>query len=533
MGSLFDDIAAEFPPATVEAWRTSVDEALKGRSFDAALVARTPEGLLRQPLYTRRELPSNLASAPGAMPWTRGLPAGPGEPLRRGWVRTARVEHPDAAIANAILLDDLQGGIERAVVHVVPAARARAAHAGGTCDLDSRRGGAWVGHDDDLATLLAHVKWSLAPVALRAGADATLASRLFTWCADRRGAGSGLGTQIDIVRCALAGADGETGGLRTRLAALRGHVAADVRRAEDRDPTTPAGRLDARPLLITTAALRLAGADVVQEMAAALGAFVALARELETMGVARSAAVRATEFELVAGSDQFTEIAKFRAFRQCLAQVLNVLGVADRAGDLLVSAVTAEDTLATRDVHVNLLRTSTQASAAVFGGVDSLTVLPFDLRVTGGSALGRRLARNIHALLAEESAAGDVSDPAGGAFYIERRTADLAEAAWQAFTTWEREGGFVTLSGSGGLRAAIDARWQAADARLRSGQDPVLGVSAFPPGEERGLEPDPFDAAAFAARWSTRLQPAAGEAARPAWPRRYREDAARAASRKP
>jgi methylmalonyl-CoA mutase len=92
------------------------------------------------------------------------------------------------------------------------------------------------------------------------------------------------------------------------------------------------------------------------------------------------------------------------------------------------------------DVHVNLLRTTVAAFAAGVGGADAVTVVPFDEPTAEISALGRRLARNVSALLVEESHVAQVADPAGGAYAVERLTDDLAHAAWAELGRLESDG---------------------------------------------------------------------------------------------
>ena len=92
------------------------------------------------------------------------------------------------------------------------------------------------------------------------------------------------------------------------------------------------------------------------------------------------------------------------------------------------------------DVHVNLLRTTVAAFAAGVGGADAVTVVPFDEPTGEVTALGRRMARNISALLIEESHVATVTDPAGGAYAVEHLTDDLCQAAWAELGRIETEG---------------------------------------------------------------------------------------------
>lgn len=502
MSSLLADLA-RFSATGRDDWRRDVEKALKGRSFDAALVKRTPEGLTVAPLYTREDLPAGADhEVPGQAPFARGF-AGSGtehEP-RRGWTRGALIEHPDAVRANAQLLADLDGGIERATVRVasaralaaLPAAASQRASASG-------RGGVWIDSGEDVATALSGVMWSMAPVAILPPADNAFTAKVFAICAELGGRhGDGLSAQADVVGLAHGASDSQW------LAEVQPHIAADTGRAA----AATLAPLDARPLWVSAAGLRAGGADLVQELATALAAFVAMLRGLD---LEPAAVLRATEFHFAVGSDFFSEIAKLRAFRRSLGLILETVGLAGRTGDALVTATTAEETLTRRDVHVNLLRATAQASAAVLGGADCVIVQPFDSRLHGGSPAGRRLARNIHSLLQEESHLDAVTDPGGGSFYIEQRTEQLAEAAWRQFVEWERAGGFVAVARGGVLAQAIRARRQQRDERLRTRRDAVLGVSVYPQPRDTPSAAPERDAAAFVDQWRARLGVAAAPA---------------------
>ena len=130
-------------------------------------------------------------------------------------------------------------------------------------------------------------------------------------------------------------------------------------------------------------------------------------------------------------------IAKFRAARQLWARVAEVVGEPD-AGAARVHAVTSMPMMAQRDPWVNMLRTTLAAFAAGVGGADTVLVHPFDAAIPGGfpgtaASFARRIARNTQLLLLEESHIGRVLDPAGGSWFVEDLTEQLAEQAWEHF----------------------------------------------------------------------------------------------------
>ena len=109
-------LADAFPPADMTAWRALVEKALKGGDFEKRLVARSADGLGIGPLYTRGDaLPGAKGDAlPGQAPMTRGVRA----PEAGGWQIAQIYAKPDAAAANAAILDDLAGGVQAITLQI-------------------------------------------------------------------------------------------------------------------------------------------------------------------------------------------------------------------------------------------------------------------------------------------------------------------------------------------------------------------------------------------------------------------------------
>ena len=94
------------------------------------------------------------------------------------------------------------------------------------------------------------------------------------------------------------------------------------------------------------------------------------------------------------------------------------------------------------DPHVNILRATTEAMAAVLGGADSVTVAPFDACYKRPDEASRRLARNTQLLLKHEAWLGRVADAAGGSYYVETITDFLAREGWKIMQEIEARGGY-------------------------------------------------------------------------------------------
>jgi methylmalonyl-CoA mutase len=187
---------------------------------------------------------------------------------------------------------------------------------------------------------------------------------------------------------------------------------------------------------------------------------------------------------LAADADLFLTVAKFRAARRMVAKVAEACGAGSAADSIQLTASTSERMMARRDPWVNMLRTTIACAGAAFGGAEAITVLPFTWALGEPDAFARRIARNTHLVLQEESAAARVIDPAHGSWYVETLTDDLAKAAWALFQEIEAQGGTM-----GGMAAALESGFiqdriaRVAEARagdIAHGRVELTGVSAFP-----------------------------------------------------
>jgi len=123
------------------------------------------------------------------------------------------------------------------------------------------------------------------------------------------------------------------------------------------------------------------------------------------------------------------------------------------------------------DPWVNMLRTTVAAFAATVGGPDAVTVQPFDRPLGRPDAFGRRIARNQMALLNDEAHVGAVTDPAGGAWAVERLTHDLAEAAWDVVQRLE--------TGTS-LDEVVAATVATRDEQVATRRLPITGLTEYP-----------------------------------------------------
>lgn len=259
------------------------------------------------------------------------------------------------------------------------------------------------------------------------------------------------------------------------------------------DPDLPdfAGRARGRLRLVVADGLAWhdRGAADALELAASIAEGVRALRRLTGAGLPVERAFELIEFRYAATADQFLTIAKLRAARRLWARVAEVAG---GPPEMVQHAVTSGAMMTVRDPWVNMLRATLACFAAGTGGADAVTVQPFDAALGLPDAFARRIARNTQSLLVEEAGIARVADPAGGSWYVEHLTDDLAATAWDLFQQTEKHGGRVieeALSGAREKRAKDVARRK----------HPITGVSEFPNlteripvrREGRGLPGDP------------------------------------------
>src|SRR5262249_23632372 len=158
----------------------------------------------------------------------------------------------------------------------------------------------------------------------------------------------------------------------------------------------------------------------------ALSIAVAYLRTLEGGGIALDRAGRAIAFRLIADSDQFLTIAKFRALRLLWARVEEACGL--KPTPVFIAAETAWRMLTQRDAYVNMRRGTRATFAAGLAGPTAITVPPHTGALALPDAFARRGARNTQLPLREEPTLEKVSDPAAGTGSIEGLTQALCEA---------------------------------------------------------------------------------------------------------
>ncbi|WP_369139682.1 methylmalonyl-CoA mutase subunit beta [Modestobacter versicolor] len=447
------ELAGEFPAASRAQWRDLVAGVLRkaGRDdlpdpVEDALRVPVATGVSVAPLYTAEDAGdlAGLAGVPGLPPFTRGSRAGAAgvtaaggadEQVPGGWDVRQRHADPDVALTREAIAADLENGVSSLWL----------ALGEGAVPVDS------------LGEVLADVLLDLAPLTLSGGVPAAEAFLALVEGRTDLAPGGCLGLDPLGVQAAT-GQPQDLDGL------------ADLARR------TPAGW---RTVVVDGTVFADAGASAVEELGCAVAAGVAYLRALTEQGLGVDEAFGRLEFRFSASADQFTTIAALRAARRLWDRVGEASGASPAARAMRQHAVTSSVMTTRHDPWVNMLRTTVACFAAGVGGADVVTVQPFDAALGLPDAFARRIARNTQSLLVEEGHLARVLDPAGGSWYVESLTEDLARAAWDWFTEVERAGGLAAALSGGLVGERIGAAWADRGQRLATRADALTGVSEF------------------------------------------------------
>jgi len=233
-----------------------------------------------------------------------------------------------------------------------------------------------------------------------------------------------------------------------------------------------------RTVLVDTSPYHNGGANAVQELGIAAAEGVFLLQELIESGMNLDTALEKMVFQFSIGSNFFMEIAKLRAARILWNRITGLYGAKDDNRGMQITACTSTFTKTIYDPHVNLLRSANEAFAAVLGNVQYLHVDSFDT-LTGSTSFSERISRNVQLILKEEAHLNKVIDPAGGSWYVEALTHQLAEASWKFFQEIEASGGILKSLTSNWLQKEIARVYEERNMDVQTRKQSIIGTNVY------------------------------------------------------
>jgi methylmalonyl-CoA mutase len=433
-------LAADFAAATYDDWRKLVDGVLKGAPFEK-LVGKTSDGLRIEPIYPR---------ARDAAPIAGRAPAAP-------WQIMQRIDHPDAAQANAQALHDLENGATGLEIEFAGGPGARGF---GIADAT----GQTLARLFDGVFFDAGIAIALNPVLGRENAGVNLADLI-----EARGIDPGkVDVRFNYQPLSTIATRGATAAAWPEFEKPFAKMISDL---IGRGFKGPFALADGRPV-------HDAGGSEAQELAFALAVAVAYLRALEAGGIALDVARSALSSRLSADADQFLTMAKFRAMRLLWARIEQACGLTPKP--IFIATQTAWRMLTQRDAYVNILRATMATFSAGLGGANAITVLPHTLALGLPDPFARRVARNTQMVLLEESNLAKVADPAAGSGGIETLTQQLGEAAWSLFQEIEQAGGVFAALEQNLIQRKVAATRALREANIARRKEVLTGATEFP-----------------------------------------------------
>ena len=477
---LNENLFEDFTPVSYDEWKTAAEKALKGAPFDSKMLTKTYEDITLKPIYRQEELGEGVFadSMPGSVPFVRASKVD--GYIEKPWLISQECNQATTKAVNEILKKELGRGLQTIHLHLDIATQ---------LGLDPNtakpeqvgESGVSISILKDIEELFADLDFSSIPLRAHAGIAALPLLSLIGAIYKKQ--------KIDSKNMeGCLGADplgmlAQSGSLDEGLSSLYDQMAATVAWADKNAPKM-------RTILIDVSCYHNAGANAVQELAFAIATAVEYVKQMLKRDLKFSQVAKHLQFSFSLGANMFMELSKVRAMRLLWSQVCSAYGEENTDCAANIHVRTSYFTKTIYDPYVNLLRATTESFAGAVGGVDSMHVGPLDEIVRHGDDFSRRIARNIQIMLQGECNLLQPIDPAGGSWYIETLTEDLARKAWELFTKVEDAGGMLAALKKELLQREAAGTFAKRMSNLGKRKNVVVGTNNYANLGEKLLEPD-------------------------------------------
>ncbi|MBI9032909.1 MAG: methylmalonyl-CoA mutase small subunit [Bacteroidales bacterium] len=436
----------EFPPISTETWEEKILADLKGANYEKKLVWRTMEGFKVRPYYRAEDLRNldHLNVNPGEYPFVRG------NKKENSWLVRQDIKVKQIKEANAKALEILNKGVDSLGFIFTPEYEPTVQ------DIEELLEGVYaecVELNFDAYTASHKVVAIIEQLTEKYERDA---QKIF-----------GSVNYDPISKFVLKG----------RFFKDEDNAFAIAKQITDAAESLP----QFKTLSVNGYVYHNAGSSIVQELAFSLASGAEYINKLGEQGLNVDQIAPRIKFNFAVGSNYFMEIAKMRAARLLWTKIVEAFGSnEENSMRMHIHAVTSDWNKTLYDPYVNMLRTTTEAMSSIIGGIDSLTVNPFNSSFEDSTDFSERIARNQQLLLKEESYFDKVVDPSAGSYYIETLTDNIAEQAWKLFLEIEEAGGFIAALRKGIVQNYITETATKRDQNIATRKENFLGTNQFP-----------------------------------------------------
>jgi len=448
----------EFPPISAAEWEDIIRTELKGADYEKKLIWRTREGFNIKPYYRSEDLDglTFYKSLPGEFPYVRG-----NFPEYKGWKIRQNIWVDNPAEANAKARALISNGVNS------------------LCFCFSRDAKARFLNRESFSLLLRNLPLT----------DIDLHFAVQERTRDVLTLVKEFASENSINHCEIHGtSDYNVLGNLTLTGKFFESEATDwsklimaVQKAGKHFPGVKIIEIDG-------SIFRNAGSLIVQELAFSLSMACEYLTVLTEKGLNASEVLRNLHFTFATGPVYFLEIAKLRAARMLWALISREWDRQSGSGErMYIHSRSLLWNKTIYDPYVNMLRNTTEAMAAVIGGCDALTILPFDACYRTPDDFSERMARNLQLILKEEASFGKVADPAAGSWFIENLTNLLAESALELFKTIEAQGGYLSCLKSGFIQEQVAEAAGRFTSDLAARKEVLVGTNQYPNAGEQVL----------------------------------------------
>jgi methylmalonyl-CoA mutase len=463
------DLKKDFPVPSFEEWKQQVEKDLKGESFDKKLITKTYEEINLQPLFTSNDIKDlpQINNFPGFENYLRGNSASGFN--GRDWEIAQEYNQALPEDLNEVLQSDLKRGLNS--INIILDNPTKLG-----IDADQSKAGE-VGKDGlsisgvrKMQVLFKDIDLTNQPINISCGFSALPITLLFTAYANE-------------IRTSLMNIKGSITSDPFEYLLTKGDLPISLNQIFDEMKLATELMIKSNSAIKTIGVCGLpfnnSGVSAVQELAFTLASAVEYMNEMIYRGLKVDDVAKRIKFTFGVGSFYFMEIAKLRAARMLWSKILEAYGVAEENRKMFIHCRTTEFNQTYFDPYVNMLRTTTEAFSAIVGGADSMHTNPFDESFNPADDLSRRIARNTQIILKEESHLDQVIDPAGGSYFVEKLTDDIATSTWKLFQTIEEKGGMLKAIQSGFVQDETDKVAEAKKKDFAKRKSVLVGTNMY------------------------------------------------------
>lgn len=480
-------LLSEFPPVGYDDWRKLVEAELKGAPFDKKMFTATYEGITLKPIYRREDIANlpHVNSFPGFAPFVRC--ASVSGYVKEPWDVSQEIAVASPTEFNFAARNSISRGLN-ALNMVLDRATRNGLDPDWAAPEDVGFGGLSIATLDDLNRALDGVLLDKTSLFVRSGASALPFAALLVALARKRK--TSLAALHGCIEMDPLGVLAHEGRLPQSLDGAYREMAALTEWAAKHAPQL-------QTICVHSRAWHEAGGSAVQELAYTLATGVEYLRQLAKLGLDVNTTAPHLRFAVTVGTHFFLEIAKLRALRMLWSRAVAAAGGNEMAQKLSLHVRTSQWNKSVVDPYNNLLRTTVEAFAGVLGGCDSMQVGAFDEVVRPPDDFSLRIARNTQLVLQKECELTHVIDPAGGSWFVENATAEIASRAWALFQEVEKAGGMEAALRAGGPQKAVAETAAKKIKSVTSRRDSIVGVNQYANPSEKPLAVTAADPQAF------------------------------------